>query len=347
MAFFKLTSDITIGKFRFSGVNEVHIKRSLHSIVDTAVIKIPSVARVVTNGKAAPESIITGKQFNDGDPVIIRLGYNGDLQTEFCGFVTRRNLNMPLEIECEGYSWLLRRNTIQTFSRSIKVKELLNIAVSGFENNYKITVQCDVDLDLINVRIDNKSGFDIINDISKYTDGCLFCFFIQPKILWCGKIYTPYANGNDVLDMGKVNYKLGYNVFKDNSLRKRLSANDPVQVKYSKKLSNGDKISQTSSVFKNFVRTHSKILNHLKDTVALKQLADEKAYQLNYSGYEGSITAFLQPYAIPGNKVFITDDRYKERDGTYIIEGIEVDFGINGARRKVEIGPKVGFANEQ
>jgi hypothetical protein len=129
-------------------------------------------------------------------------------------------------------------------------------------------------------------------------------------------------------------------------LKERSTENDPVEVKYNKKLSNGDKISQTSDVFTTFLRTHSRILNQVNDSSTLKQLANEKAYQLNYEGYEGSINAFLQPYATPGYQAYVTDDRYPEKNGTYIIEGTEVYFGMNGARRIVEIGPMTGFAKQ-
>ena len=341
---FVLSSDISIGDFRFSGMHEVVIKRGLHSIVETAIIKIPSIGKIVTNNKTLPGMIITGKQFNDGDPVTIKLGYNGTLQTEFVGFVKRRTLNMPLEIECEGYSWLLRRNNVKVFEKTITVKDLLQKAVADLENNLKIKVQCTVDFTFSNVQIPEASGFDVINNIIKYTDGCLTCFFIRPDTLWCGLVYTLYSGGNDIFQQGLVNYKLGYNVIKDNSLTERTAEADPVAVKYNSKLVSGDLLSQTSDAFKNTLRIHTKILNQVKDAGTLKQLANEKAYKLNYSGYEGSLRAFLQPYAEPGCQTYIVDERYPERNGSYLIEGTEVSFGINGARRTIEIGPMAGFA---
>jgi len=344
---FVLSSDITIGKFRFSGVNELVIKRSLHSIADIAVIKIPSLGKIIKNNKVEQGTIVTGKQISDGDPVTIKLGYNGLLQTEFSGFVKRRNLNMPLEIECEGYSWLLRRNNVNIFEKTISVKDLLLKAVSGIPGDYKINVECPVDLTLENVFIRNTPGFEVINSISKYTDGCLTCFFIRPDTLWCGFVYTPCANGADVFNIGKADYRLGYNVIKSNTLKERQTENDQVKVTYSARLSNGNKISQTSDVFKDFLRSHSKVLNSIKDETGLKQLANEKAYRSNYAGYDGSINAFLQPFAAPGWLASIADDRYPERNGTFIVEGTEVHFGINGGRRIVEPGPQTGFAKQK
>ncbi len=338
---FVLSSDITIGSFHFSGVNEVYIQRSLHSITDTAIIKIPSIGKIITDNKSLPGTIITGKQFSDGDAVTIKLGYNGNLQTEFIGFVKRRNLNMPLEVECEGYSWLLRRNNILQFEKQISIKELLTLATSGING---INIECDIDLSMEKVYMQNRSGFDILNDISKYTDNCLTCFFVQPDTLWCGLLYTAVAQGDDALNIGQANYRLGYNVVKNNSLKERLTENDPVQIQYNTKLSSGDIISQMSDIYPDFVRVQGKVLNTVKDATALKQLANEKAYKLNYSGYEGSINAFLQPYASPGYTAYITDDRYPDGNGSYIIESTEVHFGVNGARRIVELGPQLGFA---
>ena len=68
---------------------------------------------------------------------------------------------------------------------------------------------------------------------------------------------------------------------------------------------------------------------------------------MNYTGYEGTINTFLDPYAAPGYKVYITDSRYPERNGTYIIENVATRFGVTGARRTIEIGPQIGFAKKQ
>jgi len=344
---FALCSDITIGKFRFSGVNEVRISKSIHSISDTAVIKLPSIAKVITGGKVMPEYVITGKQFNEGDPVTINLGYNTSFKEEFQGFVTQCDLGMPLEVTCEGYSWLLRRNNINRFWGSVSVEELLVAAVEGINPDYTITVQCDVEMQLTNIRINDESGFDVISNLAKYTDNCLTCFFIQPNVLWCGFVYTPFAKGNYVLPDQVISYKLGYNCIKDNNLKVRLTENDPVEVKYFKKLANGTKISATSDVYNNAASNHTKIINHAGEQTSLQDMANEKAYRLNYSGYEGDLTAFLQPYASPGNEAYITDSRYPERNGNYLIESTEVNFGINGARRILEIGPLSGFANQK
>ncbi len=350
MGLFVLNSDITIGEFRFSGVNEVIIKRSMHSISDTALIKIPSIARIIRNGKAEPENVLTGSLFNEGDKVTIKLGYNEELQTEFKGFVKRRNLDMPLEVECEGYGWLMKRNRVQGFYPGCTLKDLLDKAVSSLDGGEVIHVVCPDEINFSKVSLETNSGVDVLNKISKYTDGGLSCFFITPDTLWCGRVLTEYAKGidpfNGLAGTSEINIRPGFNALSDTSLLVYSKELNPVLVIYSKKLSNGTRLTQTSNVVKGYVRVRNKLLNQIKDAHSLKILANEKSLKESYTGYEGYITGFLQPFVQPGNSVTISDNQFPERNGTYLVESTEVHFGIKGARRKVELGPKFGFAKD-
>jgi len=340
-----LSSEVTIGKFKFSGVYAVHISRSIHSLVETATITLPSLARILKDGKIMPDDVVTGKQFSDGDLVTIKLGYNGALKTEFVGFVQKRDVNMPLEVRCEGFSWLLRRNNVNNFWSSVSVKGLLEEAVSGIDG-YSITVKCETDLKLTDVRMANKCGFDVISSLSKYTDGCLKCFFIEPGVLWCGLAYTPIAHGSSTMSDRQVKYRLGFNSLQENNLSDLNVEDDPVEVTYSRRLADGRKIIASSVSSGGIARSHNRILNHVPDVASLSLLATEKAYQLNYSGYEGSLTAFLQTFTAPGDLATLSDSRYPDRNGQYLVESTEVNFGVNGARRTIELGPRLGFLND-
>jgi hypothetical protein len=219
----------------------------------------------------------------------------------------------------------------------------LKIAVGQADSNYKIEVECDVDLQLSNVFINNSCGFDLINDLIKYTDGSLSCFFIRPNVLWCGFVFASYAKGDSEVSKEAVKYRLGFNAIKDNHLKQRDVKQHPIEVMYYKRMAGGEKIAVNSDVFKDAKITHGKLLNHAGSKGDLEQMAEEKAYRLNYDGYEGSIEAFLQPYAEPGYQAYISDGRYPELDGNYLIESTEVYFGVNGARRILELGPRQGF----
>jgi hypothetical protein len=366
---FVLCSDITIGKFRFSGVHEVRVQRSLHSFCDMAWIKIPSICRVIRGKSASPVTLVTGNQFADGDKVTINLGYNDTtilsgaatpiipggkndgLCTVFQGFVKRRNMNMPLEVECEGYSYKLRRMNVTAFRAKTTVSELLKLLmhdqdsssgkiVQGEANGISVVVKND--LHLINVSLNENNGIEIIEAIKRWSQGTLNIFFINPTTLWCGLTYTPYTHGMDPFGLGTVKYKLGYNVVKDNNLKERVLADDRVQILFGGTFANGKKV-MTASDEKSAKRRQKTVLNNTGDLADMQMMANEAQYKANYAGYEGSINAFLQPYCGPGWIADISDDRYEERNGQYMIEGTDITYGQRGARIKVEIGPLLGF----
>lgn len=336
---FILNSDITIGNFHFTGVHEVRIRRSIHSFIDTAIIKLPSIAALYTPvNKSNPEKITTSNKFKVNDPVTIKLGYNDDLREEFRGFVKEFNLDMPLEVICEGYSYSLSKKTFKGSWSSITVKDLLLMITKGTG----ITVNVVDNITLTKVLFTAYTGKKVIEYISEATSGALRIFFIAPDILWAGFLYTPYSKGNEVLQLPTVQYKLGYNAIKQNSLKLKNKNDDPTQIEFSKKLSSGKIITATAGNTVNN-KKFQQILNNISTPASLQSLADEKQLELNYSGYEGYIHTFLQPYCQPGYKVFVTDKKYP--DGYYLAESTEVIFGRNGARHNIELGLNIGFSN--
>ncbi len=337
-------SDITIGSFRFSGVNNLQIKRSMHSICDTATITLPARSKIIKGLSSSPAIVSTGDLFQDGDPVTMLLGYNGDLREEFKGFVRRRNLGIPMVIECEGYVRVLRQDIdVTAFYKEAKMSDLLNLLTkdkSGKSTGISIVVKNDIPLH--NIKLTHANGETIIQEIKKVTLGVINIFFINPTTLWAGLVYTPISEKKDPFVLGKVNLELGWNVVKDNSLKERVVEGEPVQVLIGSVMPTGAKV-QTSSEAKYAKRKEQAYANNIREKAALQMMATEMQYQKNYTGYEGNITAFLQPYCLPGYTAFIKDSRYPEKDGDYIIESTEVQFGVRGARRKIEIGPLIGF----
>jgi hypothetical protein len=337
MAELWLDSRITIGKLVFSGVHDVVVDRSLHNYTDTAKIKVPSVAFISKGRRAMPVQMTTGNLFTDGDPVKIELGYNGKLQTEFEGFVKRRNLNMPLEVECEGYVRQLRLKSLSVnLSKGISVKKLLQTICAGTD----IKVEVPVDFTLYGRNLINASGTQILDEIMKCSDNTLAVFFKEPQLLFCGLVYTSYIAGSKVFDQPQVKYRLGWNTPKENGLKERIPV-ERVQVFINGKLATGDAV-RTQSDDKAAARKVQSLMNNVHDVGMLKQFANEKANHMNYAGYEGKLTAFLTPFALPGYTAYVADARYPERDGEYIIESTSVRYGLDGARRIVELGPRVG-----
>ena len=129
---FTLTSNITIGNYTQVKVHGLKIKKSIHKFVDEAVIQVPTLYRLKLNGQFVSNSAVKASDlFQEGDPVAISLGYNNRNQTEFIGFIQRVNFKTPLEIECEGYSYQLRKKSYLKTWKNTTLVAMLQYLIEG------------------------------------------------------------------------------------------------------------------------------------------------------------------------------------------------------------------------
>src|SRR5690606_13393849 len=55
----------------------------------------------------------------------IQLGYNGELQTEFEGYVTAIRPTIPVEVHCEDEAWKLKQTTVNKSWKQTTLKEVV------------------------------------------------------------------------------------------------------------------------------------------------------------------------------------------------------------------------------
>ncbi|QEM13484.1 hypothetical protein [Mucilaginibacter rubeus] len=351
---FVLNSVIKIGKYTFrGGVIELTIKKNVNMIVSTAVLKIPGLGRIVSLkntinsalnvvGLGVQEavqnlpvsSVQTGKLFAEGDKVSIDLGYNGDLRNEFRGFVRRVNLTTPVSIEIEGYAWQLRnQNILASWSKPTTVKEVLARIIQGTD----IVLSPDIPtIKLTNYYIKNENGLKVLEDFQKRM---LLTVYFDDNVLYVGiqEGRTTNTAAGQTGTLAEVKYSIGYNcAANQKDLKQRLAKDNLVRVRLKTKGKNGKHILYEAGDLNGSI--YERIIPFSNDENYLKTKADGFLKRLKYDGYEGSITGFLQPYCQPGWKGTIIDKRFDgARAGTYFVPGIEVTFGVRGARRKTEI----------
>ncbi|MDB5029725.1 hypothetical protein [Mucilaginibacter sp.] len=352
---FVLNSIIKIGQYSFpGGVNELVIKKNVHVIIDTATLKIPGLGGIVSiksvinqtlsfvglgTQQVTPNlpnsSVQTAKLFKEGDPVSIDLGYNGDLRNEFRGFVRRVNLTTPITIEMEGYAWQLRNQNILASWKVTTVKEVLTRVIQGTD----IVLSPDIpNIPLTNYSIPNKSGLDILDDLKTRA---LLTIYFADNVLYAGieegRTTTNTDGTKTLTGLAEVKYNIGYNcVTNQPDLKQRLGKDNLVRVRITARLKTGKVALYEAGDMGGAIQTIN--MPYLRDGENLKDLAAARLKRLKYDGFEGKITGFLQPFCLPGWKATITDKRYNgARAGTYFVPGIEVTFGVKGARRKVDI----------
>lgn len=323
---FVLGSDITIGKYVHVKPHAVKITKSIFEYVDRAKITLPITARIVRDGKVITATAETAKQFGEGDKVGIKLGYNGVLRQEFEGFVSRVNFTSPLEIECEGYSYQLRKKTHTGTAVKITLKDVLK----------KITYGTDIILDdsipefLIDKLVfEGKNGVQILEELQGTSKQLIKFFFTGNKL---------YGGLQFLKTKADVKYRLGWNVIKDNNLKLHEAKNEEVTVNWIGENKDGTKTHAKKGT-KGIVKTRTSHI--VTDAASLQKLADAEHKKLSYDGYEGKITTFGQPYCEPGYKAILEDRKYPERSGNYIVNNTEVNYGMGGYRRIVGIGEKI------
>ncbi len=340
---FRLTSDITIGGFQFTTVARVRVKRSISSPADMCYITLPAYGRITTGKRAdAAKMQAIRSLFKEGDKVVVKLGYNGKLETEFEGFVLRKGFGNPFEIECEGWSYRLRLSvSLKGYYSKITAGELLQLVAKQVPG-LKVTVNDD--LPLLGIRLMNANGIDVIKEIKRISAGTLNIFFIAPNHLWCGFVYLDASrdNARDKAvwsQFAETKYRIGYNCIRNSGLTVRMPA-EKVQVIMNGMLVTGDKV-RTQSEEKYAQTKVQHTVNQVGDIAIIKKMAQELQLKKNYTGVEGRLTAFLQPFCNVGYGVTVTDARNSDISGRYVVEGCEVDFGTSGARRILELGSKI------
>jgi hypothetical protein len=330
---FKLCSVIEIGDYGMrGGVYQVNIKRSVKEIVDTAKIEVPAIGAVNDNGNLPDSSIVTSKLFNPGDKVVVQLGYNNQLKQEFKGFVRRVTPTIPVQIECEGYAFQLRRKRLIKSWKSVSLKQVLTEMVAGTD----IILSPNIPVyTLTNLCFNHANCLKSLEYIKNKIHLAVFFMF-----------ETMYVGLEEGIKGNKVQYRLGWNTIRDDKLKYRLAADTEVLVRL------------VTGKGKNHKRTLIEVgdqggglvernINNIRDMGNLQAIAADLLAQSKYTGYEGFITAFLQPYCQPGDTTETIDRQYNERGGDYFTEGTEVDFGIKtkGATRKIHIGRALSAAH--
>lgn len=318
---FVLTSEISIGSVTFKSVHDVQIKRSIYSLAATAVVKVPVTAVLKHEGEP-PAHIETANAIKAGDAVTIKLGYDGQLQTEFVGYVKRLNYKLPLEIECEDEYYKLRFVNCVFSKKETSLKACLNEVLSGVQMGEV------ADLTLKNFVINNKPGSWLLGYLKKEY-GLLAYFDIN------GKLYVGKANS---VKGETVKYVLRENVINDDELKYQLAQDVKLKVKAICYYKDGSKIE--GELGEDGGEQKTLYYYDVKDAGELKALANEELRRYSFDGYRGKIKTFLQPYAIPGMVADITDNTYPDRSGSYFIEAVTTTFGTGGGRRTVEIGIK-------
>lgn len=308
---------IQIGTYRLGLLQSVEINKSVDLLTGTAVIVLPG---VVYN-----QSLDHEKYVKAGDKALIQLGYDGNLVTEFAGYVQRIDTDDDsLTINCEDSMYLTRKpvqdkQLNNTTMKAIAEYCLTQIGLKNLDCTYDITYQKFV--------IKSANAFDVLKKLKEET---------KAQIYMIGEtlhIHPPYVEkGGDVV------YDFAVNI-EDSDLKYRNKDDRRFEVEVEGIGLDGKRKKVTVGVTGGEKRS-VKVTNVMSDA-ELKKRGEAEISYLSYDGYEGSISTWLVPFVEPTWSAKIIDKDYEYKTGTYYVTAVTTTFSEAGAVRKVELGRKL------
>ena len=326
LLYYNMSCQINIGNVQFNTVNAVEVNQSIKELSDKAKIVLPRNAKelLIDGVVRTLEKRNVTDYIKVGDLVKIELGYDDKNTTEFEGYVTRVGADIPLEIECEDEMYKLRKTTFNHTFKKVSLKELIKFIAPGY------TYDIIDDINLGKFIIQNASAYEVLEALRN--DYLMHSYFIKGKTLVVG---FP----SDLKPSTIHVYHTTKSIRSASNLKFVRQDDVKIEIKAISNNSDGSKKVVTVGESGGSTRT----LNFMNKTEAeLKKVAKANLDTLKFDGYQGSLDAFGTPSPKSGEGAKIIDPEYSEREGVYLIEGVDKFFNSSdGFKNVVKLSMKI------
>lgn len=320
-----LTCNIEIGDYYFPYAESVEIESSWKELGDKCTIKLPNKA-VLEKTSTETEEVSLEKTFITGMPVKVSLGYDGNNNVCFYGYVAHIKPNTPLELICEDEIYKLKRSKRINKVYNGTLKNLLTTYFEGVKIDKKLP-----DVSMTNFVLKEVTQAEILKKLKEEYG---FCAFFRNKELYVGLPYFIGSETEHIFHFQKnviseeLEYKKEDDVRMKAVVKSFLSNNKFIEEKV------GDDDGEQKTFFYPGVGEGNK--------AKLKAFGEMELKKLKFEGYRGNIEAFGLPFVQHSETALLYDDRYEERSGQgYAIDGVKLSWGSGGFHNKYELGPKL------
>jgi len=306
---------IDVGDYTFPFANQVEVTSSWEDLTDVASIVTPRKLRLQNQDVIQGESL-----FRRGDQVEVNLGYDGQLDQVFTGYLAGISPGVPLRFRCEDEMWKLKQTNYTLSYKNPTLKQILTDVVDiPFEA---------VDAELGPLRFTNRSAAQILEELRK-------TYGLQ-SFVRDGKLYSGLAYWPDLASRHELKFE--FDILPDDDLEYQREDDISFKVKAVSMMPDNSKIELELGDPTGETRTLTYI--GLSES-ELRATANREIERLRYEGYKGSFTTFGQPQIRHGDFVTLIDPRYGDRNGTYLVKRVTTTGGISGYRQEVELDTKV------
>ncbi len=303
---------------QFTVCQAIKIESSVQVLANTAKVELPRMFRNAVDelGKSID---LSGKSILDfmkrGDSIRIEFGYDGDLQTEFEGYITRVGAEFPLVLECEDEMFKLR--TAPKVRKFIKTGKLIDVLRAALPAHYAI--ECNAEYTIGKWLLQDATPYNVLEELRE-TAG-IRAYFKNPTTLCVGMIVDFKAETIH-------NFNFSENVRRGSNLIFAQKDTKPVFLTVQSKQGDGKMLSVTTGE-KGGDEKKIKLWPNM--TIAeLKVWADKQEKSVSYNGFEGTLDSWCYPRTKPGDSAQLYRPYFKDRhqDGRYFIESVTID--VNG-----------------
>lgn len=318
MSLFILTGVVEVEAKKTNGIikipylNSVNIESTWQRLGDFAKVVIP---RNITFKNERIENVLTV-----GDKITIHLGYDGFNAPEFIGYIVRIEPNVPLIIHCEDDIYLLKQKAVVNKSfASATLKDIITHIAPDIADQAEIT-----DTNIGKFMIKDVNAAKVLQDIREQYG--LASFFRAEK-LYSGASYfgTPT----------KHNFSFAKNVAKNNLQFRR---KEDYKVEFvARCITSENKKVEAKAGDEGGEKRVQQFPGNLTQA-DLQKIADDNIKLIKIDGFSGDLVSFGLPRTQHGDIALITDDEFEDRNGSYYIDTVKIQYGLNGYRRVNTLG---------
>ena len=294
--------------FELRRATEISLESAVDSLTDTAKICLP---------RKLYFALGLNNVVKTGDPLTIELGYNGTNKLEFTGYVARTAANDKVEILCEDEMWKLKQIKVHGVYPKTTLVALLKKILPGYTIDAGDWVLGDVKAQYTTVAAVLQEFKDKYNILS---------FFDGNKLV-SGKHYS-YREAKHAVELGSLQLPIGLEYYDASEVK--------IKIKAQSLMSNGKRLEVEVG---DKDGTESKLLySNIDSKEALRQHAKADMDRMKRTGFKGDFDWVGRPQMLSGEKIELTDIFYKERAGTYHIDGASKTWSASGFRQKIKLG---------
>lgn len=316
---FKLCAKVEISGDRswsLDFVTAVEITRDMEKLTAEAKITLPK--KLKWDGAAE-------NPVRRGDSVRISLGYNGNLQPAFVGYVRDVGFKTPVVITCEDDMFRLKQMpAVKKAYRSVNLETLLKD--QGL--TYRLNIMGEQSLGAYRVTADTVAA--LLGKLSQQGVRSFFRYENGEPVLYCGVLFERNSTPSQV-------FKTGLNIISDQSLQQQKAEKMRLRIKAVSLMPDNKKIRVEVGDTNG---EHHTLHTYNKTENELKAWAEQEVKRLKRDGLTGSFTTFGASLVDCLDAIGLVIDGKKA--GVYQVKKNLIKYGSSGYRQEITLGLRVG-----